>query len=135
MPGNLALFTAADVFPISLSSLFEHSRAYTVVGNEYQNGEQQVRLHAGASPQSAKRWQLRKRLTAAQITTLRTFFLAHKVEAFYFYDPLDTAPKFHPDPTGVSAIGRYKVVFASQRWSESMGPVRGDVDLELVEVA
>jgi hypothetical protein len=79
---------------------------------------------------------LAKRLTPAQVQTLRDFYDARNGahEPFYFYDPYETDPKFSWDPTGVALNGRYVVRFNGD-WSQSAGPGRVDVRLDLMELA
>jgi hypothetical protein len=104
--------------------------------NEYANGESQRRVILGVG-NSRKAWRLSKRLTSAQLATLRAFFEARRggLEPFYFYDPWDTSPKFTPDPTGAATTGRYTVCFRGA-WSQALRTGRLDVpDLELIELA
>jgi hypothetical protein len=56
---------------------------------------------------------LAKRLTPAQLQTLRNFYAARNGpgEPFYFYDPHETSPKFSCDPTGAAITGRHIVRF------------------------
>jgi hypothetical protein len=67
---------------------------------------------------------------------LRDFYNARNgpQEAFYFYDPFETVPKFSYDPTGVATAGRYTVRFDSP-WQQSGGPARLDVQLAVVQIA
>ncbi len=91
----------SSVLPNSLSSAFVHTREYPVIDNEYRNGESQRSAQAATS---RKKWNLTKRLTPAQLATLRTFYDARNGthEPFYFYDPYETNPKFSYDPTGAA---------------------------------
>ena len=133
MPGAVQNATPSTVLPQSLCRAFAHAREYPVIENEYRNGESQRAAQAG---NSRKRWRLAKRLTPAQLQALRDFYDARKgpTEPFYFYDPYETNPKFSHDPTGVATAGRYTVRFEGE-WSQSVGPGRSDVQIELVEVA
>ena len=133
MPGSVHNATPLTVLPASLSRAFVHERAYPVLDNEYRNGESQRKAQAN---NSRKRWRLAKRLTPAQLQTLRDFFDARKgpTEPFYFYDPYETSPNFSHDPTGEAAAGRYTVRFAGG-WNQSVSLSRTDVSLELVELA
>jgi phage-related protein len=133
MPGSVRNAAPAAVFPQSLSRAFVREQAYPVLINEYRNGESQ-RLNETTT--SRKRWRLAKRLTPTQLQMLREFYEARNgpVEAFYFYDPYETVPKFASDPTGFALNGRYTVRFDSG-WSQSCAPSRSDVEINLVELA
>jgi phage-related protein len=119
--------------PHSLSRAFIHEREYPVLDNEYRNGESQRSAQAA---NSRKRWRLAKRLSTAQLQTLRDFFDARKgpTESFYFYDPYETNPKFSHDPTGQAIAGRYTVRFNGE-WNQSVSLSRADVNIELIELA
>jgi len=83
MPGNVANAAPSTVLPQTFSTAFRHTRGYGVQINEYANGESQRALQAGSS---RKRWDLAKRLTAAQLVELRDFYIARKgpLEPFFF---------------------------------------------------
>lgn len=133
MPGSVQNAVPATVLPTSLSRAFARSQTYPVVENEYRNGESQ---RAALASNSRKRWRLAKRLTPTLLQELRDFYDARKgpTEAFYFYDPYDTSPKFSHDPTGVATTGRYTVRFDCE-WGQAVGPGRSDVNIELLELA
>ena len=133
MPGSVLNAAPATVLPQSLCRTFVHERAYPLIENEYKNGESQRSVQA---TNSRRRWRLAKRLTPAALQTLRDFFDARggTTEAFYFYDPYDTNPKFSYDPTGVATTGRYTVRFNGD-WQQSSGLGRSDVQIELLELA
>jgi len=133
MPGSVQNASPLTVLPASLSRAFVHEREYPVLENEYRNGESQRFVQ---STSSRKRWRLAKRLTPAQLATLRDFYDARKgpTEPFYFYDPYETSPKFSHDPTGQALLGRHTVRFNGE-WSQSVGLGRADVSLEVVELA
>lgn len=133
MPGSVQLSVPATVLPHSLCKAFSHSREYAIVENEYKNGESQ---RAVLVTTSRKSWTQSRRLTPAQLATLRAFYLARNgsTEAFYFYDVHETSPKFSYDPTGVRANGRYTVRFAGS-WEQSVGMGRADIGISLVELA
>jgi phage-related protein len=125
VPGSVQNAAPATVLPQSLSVAFTHERAYPLIENEYKNGESQRSVQATTS---RKRWRLTKRLTPAALQALRNFYDARNgtTEAFYFYDPYETSPKFSCDPTGAVTVGRYTVRFNSD-WQQSSGPGRSDV--------
>ena len=133
MPGSVANAAPTTVMPNGLSSAFVHTREYPVIDNEYRNGESQRSAQAATS---RKKWNLTKRLTPAQLQALRNFYDDRNgtLEPFYFYDPYETNPKFTWDGTGATVTGRYTVRFNTD-WSQSVGPGRSDVQLELIELA
>ena len=133
MPGSVQNAVSATVLPQSLSVAFTHERAYPVIENEYKNGESQRSVQTA---NSRKRWRLTKRLAPGALQTLRNFYDARNgtTEAFYFYDPYETSPKFSYDPTGVVTVGRYTVRFNSD-WQQASGPGRSDIGMELLELA
>jgi phage-related protein len=133
MPGSVQNATPLAVLPVSLSRAFVHEREYPVVDNEYRNGESQRSVQA---INSRKRWRLAKRLTLAQLATLRDFYDARRgpTEPFYFYDPYETSPKFSHDPTGQAVAGRYTVRFSGE-WNQSVGLGRADVNIGFIELA
>lgn len=133
MPGSVQNATALTVLPHSLCRAFAHERAYPLVENEYRDGESQRSVQA---TNSRKRWRLTKRLTPSALETLRDFYDARQgpTEAFYFYDPYETSPKFSSDPTGQAVAGRYTVRFEGE-WTQSVGLGCAEVNITLVEVA
>ena len=133
MPGSVQNAAPLTVMPANLLCSFAHERAYPIVESEYRNGESQRSVQATTS---RKRWRLAKRLTPAQLASLRDFYDARKgpTEPFYFYDPYETNPKFSSDPTGQAVAGRYTVRFAGE-WNQSLDLGRADVNVELIELA
>jgi len=133
VPGSVQNAAPTTVLPQSLSRAFAHERAYPTIENQYKNGESQRSVLA---TNSRKRWRLAKRLPVALLQALRNFYDARNgtTEAFYFYDPYETVPKFSFDPTGASTVGRYTVRFNGD-WQQSSTPGRSDVALELIELA
>ena len=101
MPGSVANAAPTTVLPNSLSRAFTHTREYPVIDNEYRNGESQRSAQAATS---RKKWNLTKRLTPAQLVTLRTFYDARNGthEPFCSYDPYETNRKFSYDPAGAA---------------------------------
>jgi hypothetical protein len=84
MPGRPKLH-APTVLPFSLCRSFVHSREYPVQVNEYRSGESQ---RGRLADTSRKRWRLEKRLTVAELETLRDFYDTRNgpQEPFWFYD-------------------------------------------------
>ena len=117
MPGNVQNAVASTVMPWTLCKSFMREQTWPAAQNEYADGRRQIRKLAG---NSRKRWTLSQRLTAAQLATLRTFYLARKgaLEAFYFYDVWETSPRFTWDAGGAATDGRYKVRFDGEFSSE-----------------
>lgn len=132
MPGSVVNASASAVMPASLCRAFARSQEHLVEENEYRNGESQRRARTATS---RKRWRLAKRLRPPALQTLRAFYDACNGlhEAFWFYDPWETMPKFSHDPTGVALLGRYAVRFASG-WGQDVTLGHADVSIELVEV-
>ncbi len=133
MPGSVQNAAPATVLPHSLCRSFVHEREYPALENEYRNGESQRTVQAA---NSRKHWRLAKRLSPAQLAALRDFYDACNgpSEAFFFYDPYETSPKFSYDQTGQVTTGRYTVRFNSD-WQQASGPGRSDVEIELLELA
>jgi hypothetical protein len=131
--GSVRSASPSAVLPNALCRAFVHTREYPALDNEYRNGESQRSVQAATS---RKKWSLSKRLTAAQLLALRNFYDARggTQEPFSFYDPYEANPKFSYDPTGSTVSGRYTVRFGGG-WNQSITPGRGDVQIELVEVA
>jgi phage-related protein len=131
MPGNVQLATPSQVMPLSLCKSFQRTLQYQVRDNTYKNGESQ-RYAQTSNDRST--WTLTKRLTAAQMATLRSFFLQQQgmLLPFYFYDVFETTA-FAYDVTGASPVGRHIVRFASN-WSQSTGLGRGECTVSLIQI-
>lgn len=133
MPGSVASASPLVVMPLSLSQSFERESDWHNWTNDYQNGEQQRRT---VVTNARRRWRLSKALTTAQLSALRTFYEARKGPqgVFYFYDGLETSPKWGWDATGVSVVGRYAVRFENETWAQEMNTPRHSTEIVLVEV-
>jgi phage-related protein len=133
MPASVQNAVPTTVMPQSLSRAFAHERGYPLIENEYKNGESQRSVLAA---NSRKHWRLAKRLPPATLQELRDFYDARggPTEAFYFYDPYETSPKFSWDPTGTATTGRYTVRFNGE-WNQTSDPGRSSVNVELIELA
>lgn len=135
MPGSVsnASVTAGTVLPLSLCRSFVHSREWLVRENDYKNGESQ---RSALVETSRKSWKLSKRLTPAQLATLREFYedLGGPHEPFYFYDVTETNPKYSYDETGVEATGRYTVRFEGP-WNQVVGLGRSDAEVAIIQLA
>jgi phage-related protein len=133
--GNCVIATPAPVLPANLCLAFSEVLELPVIGNEYRDGTIQRDKQADTP---RRRWRLGHRLTAAKLATLQAFWEDRRgTEAFYFYNPYEPAEGqaigSNHDPTGVSAVGRYTVVFTSN-WQAPTTMWRTDVSLELLEV-
>lgn len=138
MPGVVPLARPTVVLPLSLSTAFTRGHEYASLVNTYPDGSSQREILVD---NDRRRWQLSKRLTPTKMVELRTFYETYRVTPFYFYDPFqasDNEPIVpvgnNYDPTGASTTGRYAVRFEGA-WSQSTGIGRGDVSIELVELA
>ncbi len=104
MPGSIVLATPTTVFPFSLSLAYQRQKTWEVISSFFPDGSNQ---RSGLVASSRNTWVLTKRLTAAQMGTLRAFYAACKGPqvTFYFYDLFDA--NFEYDPSGVQTLGRY----------------------------
>lgn len=135
MPGSVVSVSTSVVMELSLSSAFEHSRGWPLRIDEYPNGES-FRRNVGST--SRKSWRLSKRLTTAQLATLKAFYAAQNGPRlpFFIYDGTETTPAWSWDATGVSTVGRYTVRFANTSWQQAIQMGRHEVPaLELIEVS
>lgn len=129
MPGTIRAAVATDTFPLYLSTKFSESHNVQANWNEYNDGS----TERGALVTEGRRsWKLSKRLVSSDMVALRTFWENHPSQAFYFFNPSETTPPYSRNPVGTN--GRYIVRFASD-WSQTMSMVRGDADVELIELA
>lgn len=141
MPGAIASASVPVVsgnpivFPQSLCKSFTEARTVDARFLEYHDGTTE-RMALVAT--SRREWKLTKRLTPSALATLKAFWLAHTIDAFYFYNPNEPAsghlPGSNYDATGASLTGRYTVRFVSE-WSEQIFIPRTEVDVQLIEVA
>jgi len=134
-PGNVLTSAAATVLPASLFTAFTEIITYELQANTYRNGESERQVLVSAP---RRMWRYTKRLAPAQHALLVAFFRARSgsVEAFYFYNIMETSPRFTTDPTGVITTGRVKARFNSQRYELIMdNGSRGNVGLEMIECA
>lgn len=146
MPYNLAPATIAPgvVLPQSLSTSFVEGHAYPLLATMYNDGTYERSLIVdGVNPARALRtWALAKRLTTAQLDTLRQFWentTQGGLNPFYFYVPMDVLPGHkigsNYDPTGSNQQGRVKAFFRGD-WGEQTNLGRHTIpNLTLIEVA
>lgn len=113
-----------------------------MLSNEYHDGTNERGLIQDGvnTPATLRVWKQSKRLTAAQVATLRTFFEGQNggLTPFYFYNPFEPAAGdsvgSNYDATGVSTQGRHTCVFRGN-WSETTDISRTNLSLELAEIA
>lgn len=132
MPGNVAAAAPSTVLPDFVSRSFEYMSEFESDSNYYVDGSGQ----ADALTSTPRRiWRASaKMMTHAQLTALRTFWLARKcVEPFYFYYWRETTPLGAVDNTGASTVGRYTVKFNGD-WSEDFSLEVLHIDIQIVEV-
>lgn len=141
MPGsvlNAAVPTVGGfpiVLPFGLCKAFTCSRAWDVRANEYNDGTPE---RSALVSNSRKSWKITRRLAPSPLAALKTFWQAHVIDPFYFYDPKEVASGAlegsNYDATGAATQGRYTVVFRGD-WDEQVFIPRAEVSLWLVEVA
>lgn len=122
MPGNVQNDTVSGTLPWSLFTSFTETREWPVLINEYKDGSSQRKEQAGSSRKS---YQVGKRLTAAQMTTLRSFFLAHIGKAFKVYRKKSDYDAMNEN---------YKFMRFEGGWSEEYDMGRSNTSIQLVEV-
>jgi hypothetical protein len=131
-PPNVTSPAPVFVMPWNLCIRFESSSEFVTLRNEYPSGNSHRRALASTE---RRRWRVARRLTAADWSAFLAFYYQVKgSQSFYFYDPWDTVPRFHYDPTGTAQNGRYCVRFASAL-TMAAGLPRVEAELELVEVS
>lgn len=137
MPSNLAsasVIPTSTVFPNTLSTSFNESRGYPILSTLYHDGSIEWSLITdGVNPaRAARQWTLTKRLTAAQLSTMRTFWKTTTkggLKPFYYYPNHSQY-----DASGANSTGRITCYFRGQ-WSETLTLGRSDVAaLTIVEV-
>lgn len=136
MPNNIIAAVPTDVMPAHLSRAFHEERHLECDLNLYPDGSSDRKPLAGAG-HDRRYFTMQQSLLPTEWQALRTFYFAHQGRPFYFYNPRETVPPFHFDPSGMDPIGRYIVVFDGQ-WSEVYGYRRAqaaNVSLGLREVA
>lgn len=133
MPGSVDNVVVTTVMPWNLCTAFRRTRDWALLENGYCDGSNQRSTLVATS---RKRWRLTMRLSGTELAELRTFYEARngQQEPFLFYDVWEFVPHFDYDETGAAAgTGRYPVRF-DMPWSQQVDWVRGEVNLELVEV-
>jgi hypothetical protein len=138
MPGNLIQGEPSGVMPLSLCTAFRELREYAQLQSSYHDGTIQ---RSQLVQTSRKTFRQNKRLTAALLTALYSFYEAQNggLAPFLYYNPFDVASGqqigSNYDPTGNNTQGRVTVVFRGN-WAESTDVCRTNVSgLDLVEVA
>lgn len=145
--GNLSaavVSPSSTVLPKGLQTAFVETNLYPILAVEYHDNtlERSLIQDGVNAPRSLRTWKLARRLSTADLTTLRTFWettVQGGLNALFFYDPYEPLSG-HPigsnyDATGVSTQGRVTVVFRGN-WKEVTNLGRSDVpDLMLEEIA
>jgi hypothetical protein len=115
-----------------------------MLANTYHDGtvERSIITDGVNAPRPLRTWSLTKRLSAADLATLQTFFVT-TVQAgflpFYFYSPFDQLSG-HPvgnnfDSSGVSTQGRVTCCFSTSNFTYTGLISRANVgELSLVEI-
>lgn len=131
MPGSVANASPTAVLPKVVARAFSEAREVASRVVEYHDGTTERKAQVATS---RRRWVIREALTATELAALRTFWNSVRHAAFYLYHPLETNPPGSYDATGVATAGRYTGVFRGG-WNQSMGMARGEVGIEIEEVA
>jgi hypothetical protein len=130
MPNNLQPANPTDVLPSGFYSMLGEELRIESFVNNYPDGSSD---RAPLAQYPRHFFKITRLVTAAQYATLWSFFSAHLIFPFYFYNPRETTPPFHPDPTGAATQGRYTVVWDGN-WSDRYNLGRTEVSLGLREV-
>lgn len=137
MPGSVANASPTSVFPQTLCTAFAEIRDFPLLISEYHDGTRQ-RGQLGST--SRRTFKQSKRLTAAQNTTLKTFWdsVSGGLLPFLFYNPFEPgsgAIGSNYDATGNNTQGRYTVVFRGG-WQQTTELGRTAIPaIEFAEVA
>ena len=123
------------VLPKNLCKAYTRSHQWASRDNQYHDGSSHTMSLVTAG---RRQWSLTRRLTPANMATLRAFWKAHPTDAFYFYDPFEVAVATDPgtnwSAVGAPATGRYPVVFTNN-WTDTAGIGRSETSFSLQEVA
>jgi hypothetical protein len=133
--GNVQNAVPTGVFPHALARHFVRSSSWLGRANRYADGSQQgVSLVATAR----ELWELEFGLTGPLATVMREFYVAHggPMIPFYYYDLVETQPRYKTDPSGASTFGRYVCRFDSP-WDQQMGvgSLRIGAGLRIIQIA
>lgn len=131
MPSNIRPANPTVVMPFGLASAFTEESRYEALVNAYPDGSSD-RKTLVTNPR--RRFSIQRPLTAAKWSELRSFYFAHLIDPFYFYNLRETVPPFSFDPSGGSPVGRYTVVWDSG-WSEELRLGRSSASFAVREVA
>ncbi len=123
MPGNVQNAVYSGTLPWSLSTSFTETREWAILIAEYKDGSSQRNPLAETS---RKKYAFSKRLTAAQMTTLRNFFISSVGKAFKVY-----TKKSDYD----AANSSFKLMRFDGGWSEEIQLGRSTTSIQLVELA
>lgn len=130
MPYNPVPAPVNDVMPAGLMQAFTFEQRYEVQIVDYADGRTTRRTFATLPRAYAS---LERKLDETQLGQFYTFWYAHRVEPFYFYNLRETVPLGSWDPTGVDPVGRYVMVFDAA-WSDERALQRTILRIKLREV-
>lgn len=130
MPGNVTPAVPVGVMPFGLCSAFSEEMRIESIVNTYPDGSSD-RAALSATPR--RFFRMTRPVTSITYSVLRSFYLAHPADPFYFYNLRETVPPWTWDSTGNSPGGRYVVVFDGP-WSDQVDMGRSSVSLSLREV-
>jgi len=132
MPDSVLAPSPSALFPHILFSAYQRSRTILVDENRYRDGSLQNRQ---ISSTSRRTWTLSSRCAPAQLKVLREFYQDRGAGwlEFYFYDLMDTVPKYSYDITATATAGRFICVFAGQL-TQSLQLARSLGQYSLIEI-
>jgi len=131
MPNNVHVAVPSGVLPAGPAAAFQEELRLEAFVNAYVDGNSD-RYALALNPR--KFFRMTRKLTSTDYQTLWSFYQAHIITPFYFYNPYETAPLFTSDPTGTATTGRYVVVFDGS-WSDALQIGRSQASFGLREVA
>ena len=123
MPNNITAATPTTVMPAHLSRAFHQELRLEADVNLYPDGSSDRKALAA---NNRRYFTLQETLLPTEWQSLRTFFLTHMGQAFYFYNLRETVPPFSWDPTGANTVGRYTVVFDGI-WTDTYNHERAEI--------
>jgi hypothetical protein len=132
MPGTITPANPTEVMPATLCAAFTEELRIESFQNTYQDGSSD-RVALALHPR--RFFRMTRKVKASEYTTLYTFYKAHLIIPFWFYNLVETVPKFTWDQTGQAPDGRYAVVFDGSWSDQVILGTRSQVSLGLREVA
>lgn len=140
--GNLNEAAPSGVLPQMSFTSFKEDRVYPALQNNMADGTiLQSLIQDGLNPpESLKTYTCSVRLTATQVSALRSFWTSVNGPqgAFYFYHPWEQEPGLsvgsNYDGSGDSETGRHTVRFSNQKLDITTTLPRSNVSFSLMEV-